>query len=90
MGLLISPLDRLPPLGCPIHRGPSRWVGRTPLVAAPSGRFQTYRKAAALASQVGPGDTLFVEDAFPDTAPPTRYPTPADLARHITQILFTA
>jgi hypothetical protein len=48
------------------------------------------RKTATFAFQVGPGDTLFVEDAFPDTAPPTRYPTPADLARHITQILFTA
>ena len=50
------------------------------------------RKTATFAFQVGPGDTLFVEDAFPnpDTAPPNRYPTPADLARHITQILFSA
>jgi hypothetical protein len=50
------------------------------------------RKTSSFAFQVGPGDTLYVEDTFPspDTAPPNRYPTPADLARHITEILFAA
>ncbi len=50
------------------------------------------RKTNTFAFQVGPGDSLFVEDVFPnsDAAPAARYPAPADLARHITEILFSA
>jgi len=50
------------------------------------------RTTCNFAFQVGAGDTLYVEDAFPssDTAQPTRYATPADLARHLTEILFAA
>jgi hypothetical protein len=34
-----------------------------------------------------PDDTLYAEDAF--TAPPVQYPQPQDLARRITEILFS-
>jgi hypothetical protein len=49
------------------------------------------RKTIAFVFRVGPGDELFVEDAFPspDTAHPSRYAKPDDLAHHLTKILFT-
>ena len=46
------------------------------------------RKTRIFAFRVKTDDTLFVEDAFIE--PPEQYPQPADLARHITEILFGA
>jgi hypothetical protein len=46
------------------------------------------RKTRIFAFRVKPDDSLFVEDAFVD--PPEQYLQPADLARHITEILFSA
>ena len=46
------------------------------------------RKACTFALQVAPDDTLFAEEAF---APrPRSYAKPEELARHITELLFTA
>jgi hypothetical protein len=46
------------------------------------------RKTRTFAFQVAPDDTLSVQDAFSD--PPRAYPTPEDLARHLTELLFGA
>jgi hypothetical protein len=46
------------------------------------------RETRIFAFRVIADDTLFVEDAFVE--PPEQYKQPADLARHITEILFGA
>jgi hypothetical protein len=46
------------------------------------------RKTRIFAFRVRPDDTIFVEDAFVE--PPEQYRQPTDLARHITEILFSA
>jgi hypothetical protein len=46
------------------------------------------RKTRIFAFRVASDDTLFVEDAFAE--PTQQYRQPADLARHITEILFSA
>ena len=45
------------------------------------------RKTSTFAFKVAPDDTLFVEDAFAES--PRRYPQPEDLARQITEVLFS-
>jgi len=45
------------------------------------------RKSRAFTFVVAPDDTLFVQDAFAD--PPSKYRLPEELARQITEILFS-
>jgi len=45
------------------------------------------RKSRAFTFQVAPDDSLFVEDAFADS--PGKYRLPEELARQITEILFS-
>ena len=45
------------------------------------------RKTRTYAFQVGPTDVLYMQDAFADQ--PATYEKPDDLARHITEVLFS-
>ena len=52
------------------------------------GDLTVARKTATFAFKVAPDDTLSIQDAFAD--PPHSYPKPEDLARRITELLFSA